>query len=854
MKNAKSWIGIFLLAIFTTLGSIGFGSWFVKNEKTQQYSKNPDLIAKKVAYTRNGQTNTYFTSVEGALKHSTSDTIYVIPGTNPIITTDCTIPSGITLCLPFEDDLGNTHKYLIEEGVNGDGFADKDSSKLATRLTLDNATLSIKGKLVIGGVNGAKGAQSVVSGKYTEILCKDSKIELSENGVLQCYGFIKEKKTNVDSLIEFNGNSSLEAFLGVYDYDSATNLLNRKENGVFPLNKFDAPHIRPKMTFHYGTAFKGKIHTYGDTAKDLNMTPTIIGKSDAFICMSNADSVVSWKFSDKSEETTSNEFDYHKTDIKLFGKCYAGSLNISIKRLLVTYKINSKDFYLPIPFSYSIVLSSGSEFTVPTEIVGIKFMPGSKLIIEKGANAIFNSNTIFYKNCTATDGSTFSYSSKESASFVNNGNVEINSGFDGIVLIEDGGNDSAKVFTGTNFGKPTDSKEGESKSVYYWGGGRANLAIKTYDYAQTSGFYFKTLGVKGISKNKKYVSKTLLNSNDLAWYDDSDSDVSYGIEIISNLGDSTNPNVLSNLRFTKNGDDVELLPLHPNDSAAYSFEGYFYDSACASQQLEYDNSLNVYRFNPRTAEQYIDSRGYVVVYGKWKHIENGTYTIETITKKQSADKLSVENSASTIVSKPIEDSFQLENLSNHTIYYYSSINASSNSGTLTIATFDGYDITIKKQDGSLVEEIKVDSSGNSTDGKTILDFAVQDTTIIQKEYLISVMECLKIVEKQYAFSLTASDSSTLKQGKSVTISLSGINDFTGYGINLSCAWSSDDSKVRLKKDGLQVEAQNNYSEKTWGIPKEKNVTINALVTDGNLVLAKSITRSISVQNVQHKLG
>lgn len=210
MKNVKSWIGVFLLFVFTALGSIGFGSWFVKNEKTQGYDKYTDTTAQKVAYTQNSGKNTYFTSVEGALEHRTDNTIYVIPGTNPTIKYNCTIPSGVTLCIPYEDDLNKTHNYLNEKGNNGNGFADKNSSNLVTRLTLDNVTLTIQGTLMIGGVNGSVGVQSVVSGKYSEVLCKDSTIKTKRNGKILCYGFIKEKRTNADSVMEFDDGASIE--------------------------------------------------------------------------------------------------------------------------------------------------------------------------------------------------------------------------------------------------------------------------------------------------------------------------------------------------------------------------------------------------------------------------------------------------------------------------------------------------------------------------------------------------------------------------------------------------------------------------------------------------------------------
>lgn len=854
MKNVKSWIGMFLLSIFTMLGSIGFSSWFVKNEKTKQYIKEPDSTVQKVAYTQNGGKNTYFTTVEGALAHRTDNTIYVIPGTNPTIKYNCTIPSGVTLCIPYEDDLNKTHNYLNEKGNNGSGFADKDASNLVTRLTLNNVTLTIQGTLVIGGVNGSVGVQSVVSGKYSEVLCKDSTIKTKREGKIQCYGFIKEKRTNADSIMEFEDGASIESFLGIYDYSTATALLNAKDNGVFPLKQFDAPHIRPKMLFHYGSEFYGKIHTYGTNAGDLNTMPMLIGKAGAFICMSSNDSFVSWKYSDSDEEITSDKFGTHKTEISLIGSCVAGSLKVSIKKLFITTEINSKDFYMPVPYSFSIRLLSGADFTVPETISGIKFMPGSELIVEKGASVSFNANTVFYKNCTATDGTTFSYPTKESAVFINNGIIEINSGFDGSILINDGDNDSAKVITGSNYGDPANSKEGESKSVYYWGGGRANLAIKTYDCDQTNGFYFKALGERGISGNKKYLSKSLLNSNDLAWYDDSDSDVSYGIEIISNLNDSTNPNNLLKLSFVKNGDDVELLPLQPNDSSAYSFEGYFYDSACAAQQLEYDNSRNIYRLNPKIAEQHIDSRGYVVVYGKWKHIENGTYTIETITKKQSSDKLGIENNASMVVSKPVGDLLELDNLSNHKICYYSSINASSNSGTLAVATFDGYDITIKNQDGLSVEEIKVDSSGNSIDGKIIQSFVLQDPALIQKDYTVSVKESLKIIETQYTLTMSTSSDSTISQGKSVDLSVNGGDVFTQNGIVLTCAWTSGDPKVSLNVSDLTASALNNYTDTTrWAWKTQtKTVSITAVIKDGTILLG-TLTKTVKVESVSLKV-
>lgn len=850
MKKWKAIISAFALAMCASVTAVGLGGWVIQGSGDAQYDKYYDTNAKKVAYTQDSKgVNTYFTTVESALENTSSGNVYVIPGSNPTITSDCTVKSGVSLILPYADDFKKTHDYLLEKGNNGNGFADKDSTNLVTRMTLDNITMTLQGTLILGGVNGSVGVQSVVSGKYTEVLFKDSNIKAESTGRILCYGFIKEEKRNKESIIDFSYGSYIESFLGIYDYSTATSLLNAKDNGVFPLKQFDCPHIRTKMIFHYGSKFYGKIHTYGTNAGDMNTTPALIDKTGAFVCMTSSDAVITWKYSDESQSSTSDKFVTHKTEITMEGTSYFGSLKVSIKKF-ITVEIDSKDFYLPVPFGYSIKLLSGTNFTVPNTITGIKFMPGSSLRVEEGAKVSFNTNTIFYQNCTATDGTNFSYPSKNPASFINNGNIEINGGFDGLISVDKAIEDSAQILTGTNFGLPVDSKEGDSKSVYSWGGGHAKLAIKTYDSSVSEGFYYKSRGVNKIVKEKSYSNKVLYGSNDLGWYDVSNIDVSYGINVVANLNDSTNPNGAENLRFVKNGNAVELIPLSANDPTKYSFGGYYFDSTCSLQPLAYDSTSNTYKLEPATAEQYVDGSGYVTIFGKWKEIQNGLYTINTIMKKQSSNKMSLEDNAPSIVTKPVGDLLEMENLSSHKLYYYSGINSAACTGTLRLATFNGYKITLENENGEIVKVINVDVNGNSADATIVQNFVLKDTNLIKKDYVVTIVEEVKVVEKQYTLSLSSSSNSTIEQGKTVTLSVSDTDSFVQNDIALNCMWSCADAKVGLTKEGLKATALNNYSAKTLNPFKTetKDVIIKASVYDGNVLLA-SLQKTINVRSI-----
>ncbi len=424
--------------------------------------------------------NTKFTTLDDALfyaeANNENDKIYVIPGLNADneglkINNDHKINEGDSLVLPID---GTT--VLNEEGTNAGEFADKnEAANLKTRITLKaGKTLTINGTLEIGAVTGSKsGIMGQASGSYCELLMRDNS-SLVVNEALNCYGFIKESAQN-KSAISVNDGGKIETPVVFYDHVDGTTSAAISGNGVFPYKQFDMPQIRSKMVFNYGSSLIGRMHIYGTNIKHCTATANLIGTSSSFINMESDTNTATgeektkliWHYSDASSSTTSAAFANHATNIEVYGTQSFGSISATIYM-----NIDSKDYYLPIPCGYNIVIGDNTEnsatFTLPSTIKGVKFMPGSSLTCNSGAIVNFNSGALFYQSTESNDGkSSFAYPSSDSAICLNNGIMNINAGFEGKITTSSNKTSKATLAFGEKYAPITDSKEGTDTLAIY---------------------------------------------------------------------------------------------------------------------------------------------------------------------------------------------------------------------------------------------------------------------------------------------------------------------------------------------------------------------------------------------------
>lgn len=241
--------------------------------------------------------NTYYASVEGALKSATSkggsQTVYVLPGisndSNPIVIDEnCTVSSGVTLSLPYAQSgttfttgfEGGSISELYTSGKSGfgDSTFDNKNTNQRTLVVLGEGkkmTIEAGGSLVIGGQLGTTGggqyAFGMTYGNYAELaMAAGSSIDCLGN--IDVRGYIKpwDEADNDTCLIrignEAGGAANLSMPLVFYDFPGGSvglagsagqaqmgNWNGSIVSGVFPFEMYDLPNVTVPFQTYYGS-------------------------------------------------------------------------------------------------------------------------------------------------------------------------------------------------------------------------------------------------------------------------------------------------------------------------------------------------------------------------------------------------------------------------------------------------------------------------------------------------------------------------------------------------------------------------------------------------------------------------
>ncbi len=487
---------ILLLGIITTtcLLPVGKADW-------SALKKSNTLVASSstaVCYIG----STKFTTLDDALYYAEAnnenDKIYVIPGLNAELKIEKshTINEGDALLLPYDTPITDDDKINSAPGEKDyicNGFIDNFVSNRKTLVTLGaKVELTINGTLSIGAITGSKSWKKPMgqaSSSYCEIKMGNGS-KLTVNGELDCYGFIKDSD-NGNSQITVNG--TIKTPVVFYDFNGGTeaSALASNDIHVFPFRQYDMPQIRPIMTFNYGSNLIGIGRIWANN--DYNtIEASLLGKSNSFINMKES-SAIDWQYVD-TDSQTSDDFGNHSTNINILkGPLEFGSLSVTF----VGFSIDSRAYYLPIPCGYSITVKNGGEFTLPSTIKGVKFMPGSSLKNEYGGTINLNAGVLFYQSATSADGEySFDYPSEDAAVCLNDGKMNINAGFEGEITTScDKTNEAALIF-GKVYGPISDNFECSSYTakttyVYHNYGGASGIIGLNETSDSPSGAYFK---------------------------------------------------------------------------------------------------------------------------------------------------------------------------------------------------------------------------------------------------------------------------------------------------------------------------------------------------------------------------
>ena len=332
-----------------------FYGWYTLNGTEENYfsysatfaktfSSNTTIYAKFIPaeaaiYTIKG-TDIYFYDLNAAITAAQSSTSKVIVPTvnGTILAGNYTIPSGVTLLVPFNAEY-TTYGASVKQ-VN----SRTTPSEFRTLTLASDVVLNVNGTIEIGGYQSVAGQHKQACGgmesKYGELIIPlGAKININNGAYLYVWGIVSGK----GEIIAKNGAKVYESFI-ITDYKGGTITTNLVSASIFPLSQYYVQNVQVPMTIEYGAI----VNTYtGLTANSTIYDATIklIGTgSGAMFIMQTGSKIV-------------KEYDC-ATDRQIYTIDGDASLN-DISLSVAGTSVASSDYTLPITNNMTVNIRSG---------------------------------------------------------------------------------------------------------------------------------------------------------------------------------------------------------------------------------------------------------------------------------------------------------------------------------------------------------------------------------------------------------------------------------------------------------------------------------------------------------------
>ena len=488
--EVKRWFKIVfctLMVVFSV--SIGFSDWVCPDNSGDKTTgtKKPDVSDKVVCAYFSGNPNKLY-SIEDALDKAASntaaDTIFVKPGINPTISRNCTIAKEDTLILPYEgESFGGAsgerdHQYPSFADSSDDNVLKNRKSKVTLSA---NKVLTNYGTLKVGGQVGTQGIEisGMTGGMYSEITLESGASIVNgsddcQSGIIECYGYIKESSKNNGSSISVKYGLLKEPMV-IYDFKGGKYSLTMYEKKVFPFSIYDFPNIQVETSIFYNAEVNVMMTIYAaNNFAKFDDCYILSNKNKSLFKLTDTNGFVKMKYtspywSNKTGEalTTKSHGDENNqsTIITFNGGGRIDSIKVNAAKLFGVDlgsigTVDSKDYFLPISYRYKIIIGAG-KFEISNKV---RFITGSAMIINKGAQVNFSTAAMFYQSFTDKAG-VYPYPSKPAAKLICNGKAIFSTWFGGEILTE---NDMASVSFLNGFIDNCDNTEmdGDGKATH----------------------------------------------------------------------------------------------------------------------------------------------------------------------------------------------------------------------------------------------------------------------------------------------------------------------------------------------------------------------------------------------------
>ena len=276
------------------------------------------------------------------------------------ITGDYTIPSGVTLLIPF-DEAGTLYKATptaTRETPKTESFRTLTMAAGSSITLASGAAISVGGQYYAGG--GGQSGKMV--GPYGHIkMASDSAITVQSGASLYAWGFI----SGSGSVTVASGGSVYEWYQ-ILDFrgGSATSGMG---NEVFPFNQYTVQNIEVPLTVHTGASEKAYAAVFA-SKKTFNSSISFIGAGSLFELTSGSLTKAYDGSTDRMIYTIDGEASLKGLSLKL------GDMDV-----------NSQDYVLPLTNNMTVNLTQGSKLTMNQTAA---LLPGVEVSIARDAELV----------------------------------------------------------------------------------------------------------------------------------------------------------------------------------------------------------------------------------------------------------------------------------------------------------------------------------------------------------------------------------------------------------------------------------------------------------------------------------
>lgn len=452
MKKIRNFF-ILLLAITCSITIVGLSAFYIGYNAEKDFTN--DIGNEPVAYIDSDPNTKYMTfeaainaasKIQGgqniyAIVPSESSTIYTISST----TGNLTLAEGDSLIFPYAVENGTP---MYEASTDKTSLGSYYNPQLAYTVKLEKdttLTLSPNSHLYVGGEIGGNNTaqQGITNGKYVDFVMCDASI-INSYGEIKSWGFIKQEVDGNTANINLKNGSSTRLPLTLLDFPGGSEvtkiiikqIIFGSAKPYLFFREYDFPNIQAPMNFEYGSNLFGFIKIYM-ASNFQTLEGKMIGPSDSLILLNNESSLLRWDYGSRLTETNQKR---NCINVETFNQISLDHLELSISG----YTVNTADYYFPIfeIFQFSV----NGQLNVNNKL---KFLPGTKIIVNQDSIVNLNADTIIYH--LSDDATLVNYPTTEKESLLfNNGTININEGFNGTIYIGDNPNKNTSIVVGNS--------------------------------------------------------------------------------------------------------------------------------------------------------------------------------------------------------------------------------------------------------------------------------------------------------------------------------------------------------------------------------------------------------------------